>query len=523
MAMPERSRRTVGDRIPAGTPIPSVSVSSASFSGARAGVALCFAIEDGTPSIQGMPQGPLARALQRLMREERFRGRTGECLVWHSGGRFPAARYAIVGLGTAPVTSSRMRDACGTAARRISAIAGAAGQRLTALLPHTVSVRELAMAAAEGFALGSYRMTKYQTGKSRSAVVRSVLLLVDRNAIKDARAGIRDGAIRSAATTLTRDIVNEPAMVLTPMRMAAIARTVAKDAGLEIKVYERKDLERMGMGGILGVSAGSAQAPCMIHMTYRPKKQGRGAKPAMKVALVGKGITFDSGGLSIKAANSMETMKLDKAGATAVLGVMSVLPRLGTPVELHGIMGMTENMPSGTATKPGDVLTTMSGKTIEVLNTDAEGRLVLADALGYAQKQKVDQIIDLATLTGACMVALGPSITGVFGNDQNMVDAFLAAGRRAGEKMWQLPLEEDYADQIRSDVADIRNTSSGRYGGAITAGLFLKSFVDDRIPWIHLDIAGPAFLESEKGFMRKGATGAGVRTILTYLESLVAS
>ncbi len=516
--MPERSRRKVEDRIPAGTPIPSVSASSASFGSARAGVALCFAVEDGNQSIQGLPQGTaLARALQRLMREERFRGRMSECLVWHSGGRFPAVRYAIQGLGAAPVTPSRMREACGTAARRISGVPGAAGQRLTALLPRNGSVRELALAAAEGFALGSYRMTKYQTGKSHSAVVRAVLLLVDREALKEARHGIRDGAIRSAATTFTRDIVNEPAMVLTPSRMALIARKVAKETGLEIKVFEKKDLERMGMGGILGVAAGSAQPPCMIHMVYRPKRQ---AKPAMKVALVGKGITFDSGGLSIKAANSMETMKLDKAGASAVLGVMSVLPRLGTPVEVHGIMGMTENMPSGTATKPGDGLTTMCGKTIEVLNTDAEGRLVLADALGYAQKQKVDQIIDLATLTGACMVALGPSITGVFGHDQNMIDAFLAAGRRAGEKLWQLPLEEDYADQIRSDVADIRNTSSTRYGGAITAGLFLKSFVDDRIPWLHLDIAGPAFLESEKGFMRKGATGAGVRSILTYLESL---
>ncbi|HET9481369.1 MAG TPA: leucyl aminopeptidase, partial [Candidatus Polarisedimenticolia bacterium] len=274
-------------------------------------------------------------------------------------------------------------------------------------------------------------------------------------------------------------------------------------------------LRSMGMGAILGVAAGSDQPPCLIHLTYKPR--GRAAR---KVALVGKGITFDSGGLSIKTAAGMETMKLDKAGASAVLAVMSALPALAPNVVVHGIMGMTENMPGGRATKPGDILRTFGGKTVEVLNTDAEGRLVLADALGYAQKQHVDRIIDLATLTGACMVALGPVVTGVFGNNQAMADSFLDAARRAGEKMWQLPLLDDYADQLRSDIADLKNSPTSRYGGAITASLFLKSFVDDEVPWLHLDIAGPAFYETEQGYMRKGATGAAVRAVLTYIEDL---
>jgi leucyl aminopeptidase len=309
------------------------------------------------------------------------------------------------------------------------------------------------------------------------------------------------------------------------MRMAEVARRVAKAHGLEIKVIDRAGLARMGMGAILGVASGSVEQPCLIHLIYRPederRRRGRHGRRGRvpKLALVGKGLTFDSGGLSLKTATGMETMKLDKAGASAVLGAMSALSELKPRVEVHGIMGMTENMPGGAAIKPGDVLRTMSGKTIEVLNTDAEGRLVLADALSYAQKQKVEQIIDLATLTGACMVALGPVSTGVFGTDQRMVDRFLECAWRAGERMWQLPLYEEYADQLRSEIADVKNTGN-RYGGAITAALFLKTFVNEKVPWIHLDIAGPAFLESEQGCMRKGATGAGVRTLLNYILSI---
>jgi leucyl aminopeptidase len=295
-----------------------------------------------------------------------------------------------------------------------------------------------------------------------------------------------------------------------------MARAIASEKGLQIRVLEKKDLAALKMGAILGVSAGSDQPPCVIHITYAPPR-GSGRVP--RLALVGKGLTFDSGGLSLKTATGMETMKLDKAGATAVLAVMSALADLKPAVEVHGIMGMTENMPGGSAIKPGDVLRTMGGKTIEVLNTDAEGRLVLADCLGDAQTLKPDQIIDMATLTGACLVALGPHAAGLFGTDQEQVDALLSAAGRAGEKMWQLPLYDDYNEQIRSEIADVKNTGN-RYGGAITAALFLKHFVQPGMPWAHLDIAGPAFHETEQAYMRKGATGAMVRTILTYIEDL---
>ncbi len=494
------------------------------FASARSGVGIVFATRARRPAIEGLPAGgTLGRVIVRLMREEGFEGKAGESLLWQSGGRFPAARYLIQGLGKGPVTPDRLREACGSAARRLASAPRPGALKAIALIPPGEAIGDLVTAATEGLRLGAYHMTKYRSNGASGAGLRSVDLVVHREALAASRAAVRKGLARSGATNLTRDIVNEPAIVLTPTRMAEVAREIARREKLEIKVLDRAKLERLGMGALLGVSAGSAQPPCLIHMTYRPRARGGrsgAARPAARIALVGKGITFDSGGLSLKTSAGMETMKLDKAGATAVLGVMSALPSLGPDVEVHGIMAMTENMPSGTAIKPGDVLTTYGGKTIEVLNTDAEGRLILADALGYAQDLKVDRIIDMATLTGACMVALGPVITGVFGNDQEMVDAFLAASRRAGEKMWQLPLEEDYREQIRSDVADIRNTSSTRYGGAITAGLFLKAFVDDAMPWIHLDIAGPAFLESDRGWMRKGATGAAVRSILTYIESL---
>ncbi len=512
------------ERLPAGTPTPGVTTAAGSLFSSRVDVAICFAFGgEGKPAL-GLPVSsrPVstrpAKAIERVMREESFKGKRKEILLWHAGGRFPAKRYMVVGLGKrASCSLDLLREGCGLAARRAAAVKA---RRVSLALPPIGTApdpRAAAEAAAEGIALGTYRMVKYMTGDDGAPItLKSAEILVPKESLASARSGAETGSIRAAATTLTRDLVNEPAGVLTPMRMADVARRVAKTRGLAIKVIDRAGLARMGMGAILGVASGSVEQPCLIHLVYRPAG-GRGRLP--KLALVGKGLTFDSGGLSLKTATGMETMKLDKAGASAVLGVMSALCELKPRVEVHGIMGMTENMPGGAAIKPGDVLRTMSGKTIEVLNTDAEGRLVLADALGYAQKQKVEQIIDLATLTGACMVALGPVSTGVFGTDQRMVDRFLECAWRAGERMWQLPLYEEYADQLRSEIADVKNTGN-RYGGAITAALFLKSFVNEKVPWIHLDIAGPAFLESEQGCMRKGATGAGVRTLLNYILTL---
>ncbi len=479
----------------------------------------CFAHEADALSLPAAARGgALGKALGRLLKQDGFKGKRREVLIWNAAGRFKAARYLVAGLGRRAALSPEMiREAAGVATRRAVALKA---KRIALLLPAPtdgVPAAEIAAAAAEGVALGSYRMTKYLTAEDETGLsLVHADLIVAQEHLSAARSGLARGRTRAEATNLARDIVNEPAMAVTPSSMARVAKEIAFQKKLGIQVLEKKDLAARGMGAILGVAAGSHQPPCVIHLTWIPPK---GNRPAPRLALVGKGLTFDSGGLSLKTATGMETMKLDKAGATAVLAVMSAVAELKPPVEVHGIMGMTENMPGGSAIKPGDVLRTMGGKTIEVLNTDAEGRLVLADCLGYAQTLKPDQIIDIATLTGACLVALGPTAAGLFGTDQDMVDALLAAAGRAGEKMWQLPLYDDYADQIRSEIADVKNTGN-RYGGAITAALFLKHFVHKDVPWAHLDIAGPAFNETDQAYLRKGATGAMVRTLLTYIDDL---
>jgi leucyl aminopeptidase len=290
-----------------------------------------------------------------------------------------------------------------------------------------------------------------------------------------------------------------------------VATEIAREQRLGVEVLDRAECRKLGMGAFLGVAAGSEQAPKFIHLTYTPT--GRRRK---RVAVIGKGITFDSGGLDLKPADGMLRMKNDMSGAAAVLGIMRALPRLKPPVEVHGLIAATENMPSGSAVRPGDVLRAMNGTTIEIGNTDAEGRLTLADAMSYAvARVEPDEMIDMATLTGACVVALGPLCSGLFANDQALADRLLAAAETAGERLWQLPLIDEYRDGLKSDVADINNVGP-RGGGAITAGLFLKEFAG-KTPWVHLDIAGPAFTEKDLPLAPKGATGFAVRTVLTYL------
>ena len=303
-----------------------------------------------------------------------------------------------------------------------------------------------------------------------------------------------------------RNLANEPAQFATPTELDSIAC----DLSLETKIYNKEECEKMGMGAFLDVARGSEEEPKFIHIKYtcdNPKKH---------IAIIGKGICFDSGGLDIKPASSMLTMKDDMSGAACVLGVMSVVKELNLQVEVHGIIAACENMPSGKAYKPGDILTAKNGKTIEVDNTDAEGRLTLADALCYACELNIDEVIDLATLTGACMVALGTHAAGIMGNDKELINNLIKTADNAGEKFWELPMWEDYADSLKSDVADMQNTGS-RWGGASTAGCFLKNFVKD-VKWAHIDIAGTAFLDKPQKEFIKGATGAGVRTLLKYLS-----
>lgn len=365
-----------------------------------------------------------------------------------------------------------------------------------------------AQGLVEGLLLAAYEFTDHKSDPPRR-VLTTIDLVVPSDA---ARAGAERGRVLADAVCLARDLVNEPGGSLTPRRLADRARKLAKKGGFEAKVYKRKELAEMGMGGLLGVNRGSSQPPRFVELRYRPNGESRGT-----VALVGKGITFDSGGLSLKTAAGMMTMKCDMAGAAAVLGAFVAISRLRPPVEVRGYLPMTDNMTGGDATRPGDVLRLRNGKTIEVLNTDAEGRLILADALSLASEARPDAMVDLATLTGACVVALGPKLAGLMGRDDRWMEQVAAAAAASGEPVWRLPLPTEYRKQYESNVADMKNIGSGN-GGALVAGLILEEFVADGIAWAHLDIAGPAFTESEDAEVTKGGTGFGVRLLVELVE-----
>jgi leucyl aminopeptidase len=312
---------------------------------------------------------------------------------------------------------------------------------------------------------------------------------------------------------LARDLINEPPSIANARFLGDQAMRSCRGRGLSVEVWNKKKIEVMRLAGLLAVNRGSHEEPRFIRIHYKPER-----KPKKKVALIGKGITFDSGGLSLKPSKSLETMKLDMAGGAAVIGAMSCLPQLDLDLEITGYIPTTDNLPGHNAQKPGDVIRYLNGKSIEVLNTDAEGRLILADALALAAEQKPDYMINVATLTGACMVALGTQVGGLFSNHQPLADALLRAAAATGEKLWQLPLVKEYKDSIKSSVADMKNIG-GSHGGAIIAALILQEFVGE-VPWAHLDIAGPAFAESDNIICPKGGTGFGVRTLIQFLSSL---
>jgi len=327
---------------------------------------------------------------------------------------------------------------------------------------------------------------------------------------------VKEAAVRaqtiSRAVYLTRNLVSMPSNELTPARLAGEAKALAKRyRGLSVRILEAREMERLGMNALLGVARGSRESPKLIVMSYRGAD--RKQRP---LALVGKAITFDSGGISLKPAEKMEEMKSDMAGGAAVLGTLQAVAELKMPVNLVGIVPATENLPDGGAYKPGDILRTMSGKTVEVLNTDAEGRLILADALHYAQRYNPEAIIDIATLTGACVVALGNQVTGMMGTDEKLKELIRKAAEETGELVWELPLWENYQEMVKSDVADLKN-SAGREGGAISAAAFLSKFADP-VPWVHLDIAGPAWLTKDRPYQPKGASGIGVRLFVKFLQ-----
>jgi leucyl aminopeptidase len=420
------------------------------------------------------------------------------------------ARIVVVGLGPRrQLTAEVVRRAAAAGLRRARDL----GARTVAieLLGDRLSPRRRAHAVVEGAILGTYAFERYKREPNEKFVAQLIVQHPDARLAREVAAGVRTGETFARATWLARDLVNAPANEVHPTHLAGVAEEIAREAGLRVEVLDRAECERLGMGAFLGVAAGSEQPPRFIHLTYVPR-----GRPSRRVAVIGKGITFDAGGLDLKTAEGMLRMKDDMSGAAAVLGIMRALPRLAPRVEVHGLIAATENMPSGSALRPGDIVRAMNGTTIEIGNTDAEGRLTLADAICYAaQRIKPDEVIDMATLTGACVVALGPLCSGLMSNDQRLAARLLAAAGVAGERMWQLPLIEEYREHLKSDVADLNNVGP-RGGGAITAGLFLKEFAGD-LPWAHLDIAGPAFLEKDAPLAPKGGTGVAVRTLLAYL------
>ncbi len=462
-----------------------------------------------SPAVAALDRA-LKGLLAEVLRSEKFEGKPEQLAYVHTAGRLPARCVLVVGLGKRKeLDSERVRRAAALALRRSRDL----GARIvsTALLGEGLSPKLRAQALAEGALLGSYTFDRYKREKNKKAI--EELRVVDRERRLDVhvRNGLRLGEIFAAATSFARDLVNEPANQVTPTYLARAATQIAKDGRLKLKIYDRSECQKLGMGAFLGVAQGSEEPPKFIHLTYRPPGRAR-----RRIAIVGKGITFDSGGLDLKPADGMLRMKDDMSGAAAVLAIMQALPTLGPPHEVHGIIAATENMPSGSAQRPGDIVRAMNGTTIEIGNTDAEGRLTLADALAYAVKEvRPQEIIDLATLTSAIVVALGNGCSGVMWNDKLLADRVLAAAGAAGERMWPLPLVDEYRELLKSDVADLNNVGP-RGGGAITAGLFLKEFAG-ATPWVHLDIAGTAFSEKDLPLGPKGGTGVGVRTVLSYL------
>ncbi|MDD3237093.1 MAG: leucyl aminopeptidase [Candidatus Gastranaerophilales bacterium] len=366
---------------------------------------------------------------------------------------------------------------------------------------------DCAQMIAEGTLIGSYEFDKYKSKKSKNKVEIFKIVEINEEKYKKAEQGMQKGITVAKAVNLTRNLANEPAQYSTPTKLAEVAKSID---GIETTVFDKDEIEKMAMTAFLAVAKGSSQPPKFIHMKYTP------ANPKKKIAIIGKGLTFDAGGMDLKPPSSMLNMKDDMSAAAAMLGIMSVIAELKPDVEVHAMIAACENMVSGNSYKPGDILTAKNGKTIEVDNTDAEGRITLADAICYAEELQVDEIVDMATLTGACMVALGSVASGILGNNQALIDSIIECSQRADEKMWQMPMFEEYGDSIKSDIADMKNTGS-RYGGASVAAIFLKNFTTGKTPWAHIDIAGTAFLEKANNMGIKASVGMGVRTLINYL------
>jgi leucyl aminopeptidase len=450
--------------------------------------------------------------ISQLLDRGDFKPKPGSVHLLYPEGRIAAKRLVLAGLGKrSEFTLNRLRQAVGKAAPSLRA---AGARDVTVLVDdYGLAPEDMSQALAEGSMLGLYRFLKYKTDEEndRSKNITLITLLTEATAsVKALQAGAKVGAIIADSAIMVRDMVSSPPVDMTPMIVAAKARELARQFGFTLRVLERGQMQKLGMGALLGVASGSVQPPKFIIIEYRKG----GKKPV--IALVGKTITFDSGGISIKPSENMDKMKDDMSGGAAVLGALRTAAALKLPLNIVGLLPATENMPSGSAYKPGDVLRTMSGQTIEIVNTDAEGRLILSDALAYACRYKPGVIVDIATLTGACRVALGQEATGMVGTDEKLKWKIREAGEKTGERVWEMPLWEGYYDQIKSDIADMKN-AGGRDGGVITAAALLSKFVQ-KYPWVHLDIAATAWTEKERPYTPKGATGIGMRLLTQFLR-----
>ena len=451
--------------------------------------------------------------ISNLLQNKDFTGKLNETVMIPTYKKAIPKRILLVGLGkTTELSSDKVRQAAGTATRVIQ---GKKFKSPSMLLYKTeykgISIEDITRSVVEGVLLSLYNFTMYKTLKKEDkAVINNFTLIVQK---KDVLAKVKSVAKNTQtvaeAVCFTRDIVNMAGSDATPTFLANKAKEIAKKTGVKCRTLSRPDMKKLGMGGILNVSRGSSQPPKFIILEYNTRKKNNDT-----IVLIGKGVTFDSGGISLKPGANMDLMKADMAGAAAVLGAFKAISNLKPATHIVGLVPCTENMPSGSALKPGDIIKCMSGKTVEILNTDAEGRLILADAIAYAKRYKPDAVIDLATLTGACVAALGTFTSGMLGNNDKLKERVKQAGEKSHERVWELPLWKEYYELIKSNIADIKNTG-GRYAGTITAACFLGEFVED-FPWVHLDIAGTFLVEKDTPYIRKGATGVGVR-LLTQL------
>jgi leucyl aminopeptidase len=448
--------------------------------------------------------------VRSVIDNEEFCGKEGETAYFHlvNNDKLKARRLLLVGVG----------DQDSYKAAQVSQLAGTALRSLRSKNNKTIAVitrasgdvAETASAAVEGAYIGSFDPDKYRTVEKEQKKVERLVVVMDGVDEESLKQGVHAGQIIGESVNFTRDLANEPGAYMTPTDMAERAREVANEFGLSIDVLDEARMEQEGMGSLLSVSRGSEQPAKLIILKYTPANVDADSKELL--SFVGKGVTFDSGGISLKPGENMELMKYDMTGGATVIGVMRAIAQLKPSIPVLGVAPCTENLPSGKATKPGDVVRAMTGKTIEVINTDAEGRLILADAMSYAKKLGATKVIDLATLTGAVSIALGDVNAAVLGTDQALIDEIISAGREVGEKFWQLPLDKEYSKQIKSDIADIKNVG-GRKAGTITAAAFLKEFAEG-VAWAHLDIAGTAWGDDVKPYRSKGPTGIGVRTLL---------